>query len=513
MKRLLVAAAWPFSFVPGCGDDSTSSNADTTDTGVTDGTMPTEGTDVDPTASAGPSTGDSGSSSAEGLDGSEGAFDPSTPECGNGYLEADEQCDDGNRRDGDGCDAGCTVPCGLVWSVQVPAPTAASDISGIAVAAAEDGTSVVAATLQEVTTDPEGNRTVAPTVVRVLGFDVDGVATFSGDVALAEHDVEAVDVVLDAAGDAVVIGTANGASGRRIVLAKVSGADGSIPWQIEIDGLVAEADDFAEGVAVTAEGDVIASATLRVGDGDDDVWIGRFAGLDGEEQWTATHSSPIAPNGFSVDDGGPVAIAGDGTIWVGGSLYEDFDTSGSVLVRWLGDGTPLGVTPLPVPPGTQIWSALALTPGPDDGVVFADARLVGGEPQVRITRFSAEAAVAFELEAEAFAPPTRDDFAIRAITTLPGELAVAGVVERGADGVSWTEAFAERRVIDDGTPTCRIDYGVPSRRLLPPSLDIRDAAGIPDGGLLLTGRVTSEVEPAVWLGRFRPAVPRRMPGR
>jgi cysteine-rich repeat protein len=33
------------------------------------------------------------------------------PPCGNGTLDEDEECDDGNARDGDGCDADCTWSC------------------------------------------------------------------------------------------------------------------------------------------------------------------------------------------------------------------------------------------------------------------------------------------------------------------------------------------------------------------------------------------------------------------
>ena len=31
------------------------------------------------------------------------------PFCGDGHLDAGEQCDDGNSRDGDGCSANCTI--------------------------------------------------------------------------------------------------------------------------------------------------------------------------------------------------------------------------------------------------------------------------------------------------------------------------------------------------------------------------------------------------------------------
>ncbi len=30
--------------------------------------------------------------------------------CGNGLIEGQEQCDDGNTNDGDGCSAQCKVP-------------------------------------------------------------------------------------------------------------------------------------------------------------------------------------------------------------------------------------------------------------------------------------------------------------------------------------------------------------------------------------------------------------------
>ena len=35
--------------------------------------------------------------------------------CGNGIVDAGEQCDDGNPIEGDGCDSNCTIiRCGLV---------------------------------------------------------------------------------------------------------------------------------------------------------------------------------------------------------------------------------------------------------------------------------------------------------------------------------------------------------------------------------------------------------------
>jgi cysteine-rich repeat protein len=37
--------------------------------------------------------------------------------CGDGTLDPDEECDDGNRVDGDACSSGCTATFDVVWTV------------------------------------------------------------------------------------------------------------------------------------------------------------------------------------------------------------------------------------------------------------------------------------------------------------------------------------------------------------------------------------------------------------
>jgi cysteine-rich repeat protein len=51
-----------------------------------------------------------------------GACNPVDPDCGNGVVEAGEQCDDGNTVDDDGCTSSCTVPGGTTTTTE-PAPT------------------------------------------------------------------------------------------------------------------------------------------------------------------------------------------------------------------------------------------------------------------------------------------------------------------------------------------------------------------------------------------------------
>ncbi|MCB9702288.1 MAG: DUF4215 domain-containing protein [Myxococcales bacterium] len=118
----------------GCGDDS-SSTSDTTGASESGGTSSTSGasgsasatstdTTTDTTGGSATATGTSSSSStsaAETTTATSGttastattaATDTTTggaSECGNGIVEAGEECDDGNLIDGDGCEATCQI--------------------------------------------------------------------------------------------------------------------------------------------------------------------------------------------------------------------------------------------------------------------------------------------------------------------------------------------------------------------------------------------------------------------
>ena len=76
---------------------TTDTNPTTTDPTATD-TDPTSGTDTDPTSGT-----DTEASASD--------TDMPMPVCGDGVVEGDEVCDDGNNENGDGCQADCTLPC------------------------------------------------------------------------------------------------------------------------------------------------------------------------------------------------------------------------------------------------------------------------------------------------------------------------------------------------------------------------------------------------------------------
>jgi len=70
------------------------------------------------------------------------------PACGDAVVDGDEQCDDGNRRDGDGCNADCRPSGETRWSVTVAEGTAAAIASSatmvIAVGHDDDASVIVA---------------------------------------------------------------------------------------------------------------------------------------------------------------------------------------------------------------------------------------------------------------------------------------------------------------------------------------------------------------------------------
>jgi len=89
---------------------STGSTGAMQTTGST-GTGTGTGTDTDGTAGASGSTG--GSATTAGSDtgtAGTGTTGEPMPVCGNGVVEGDEACDDGNNDDADGCEADCTLP-------------------------------------------------------------------------------------------------------------------------------------------------------------------------------------------------------------------------------------------------------------------------------------------------------------------------------------------------------------------------------------------------------------------
>ena len=110
-----------------CGDDEPATSDDTT--GPSTSTVETGSESDDTTESSG-----ADDTSTGAADGGETAFEPPVPECGNGFVEGDEECDDANDVDDDACSSACLLPCGVDWTAAHLGPTQESDIYGVTVA-------------------------------------------------------------------------------------------------------------------------------------------------------------------------------------------------------------------------------------------------------------------------------------------------------------------------------------------------------------------------------------------
>ena len=76
--------------------------------------------DASPTGGDGsPAGGDAGAPSDAGAGGDAAPPVIDAPTCGDGVIEAGEQCDDGNAAPGDGCGATCRIEPGWVCSAPV----------------------------------------------------------------------------------------------------------------------------------------------------------------------------------------------------------------------------------------------------------------------------------------------------------------------------------------------------------------------------------------------------------
>lgn len=490
---LLLASACGDDIPDAMGPGSTSAATMATSTGLEATASPDGSGDASTVAGD-----DTGESSGTG-------FDPPVPACGNGYVEDGEQCDDANRDDDDDCSNACLVPCGLAVSALSPAPTLDSLVEGIEVAATPQGGAVAMGFLREITTDERGNQTIADDTVLVLAWDPAGRLAWQTELASPEGDVQPAGVVVDAAGEVYVATTDDAADGgRSIVVQRLAADDGAQVWAATFDGPVPGGEDVATGIALAPDGDVVVAGHLRMGDGDNDVWVGRLAARDGAEVWTATHSG-TGSGGFSTDTGGPVVVSPDGEVYVLARLYVDFQTIEATLLRLDGAGGGLQWALPPDIPGTeQQWFVIDVAAAPDGTIVYAFDRVTGANLDFRVRKVHPDATVEWELDRDDFV--TRgDDWRLSGLAVVDADIVVAG--SRTNDFTLGRTGFTDVWVVrlqDDGAVRCRVEHTDPGRGLVPPSVQARGVAAATDGAAVITGQWTSEVEQAVWVGWFRP---------
>ncbi len=311
---------------------------------------------------SGPTSVDETTTTAPDPDESESDPDDDTmtplPECGDGVVEAPEQCDDGNQDPGDGCDVDCTETVDTRLWEGVVGGAAAVQESGQGIVFDATGNVIAVGYLVDAVGnpnvwvrkyDPDGAEIWTQVLDPSTGFDdrghgvdVDaagniwvsgdvGVGAAASDVWLAKLDSGGVmlwqttfdgpegsndigeDVAVDAEGNAYVVGSVRvAANDADIFVAKVDGAGAEVWTDVVAGPNVLE--DRAMGVDVDADGNAIVTGYVSDDGFKRDVWLRKYDPAGGEV-WTTIWDSTLG----GVDAGYDVAVAPDGSIGVAGS--------------------------------------------------------------------------------------------------------------------------------------------------------------------------------------------------
>jgi cysteine-rich repeat protein len=482
----------------GCGDDASATDGETGTGTSAEASTSTGSSSTTVDTTDGPTTGDTGSIDT--------GFEPPVEECGNGFVEPGEQCDDGNDVEDDGCNTSCLVPCGLDWEALALAPTGESDVTGMEVGVDGAGNVFAAGYLREVTTDQEGTPTLGPDEIPVYAYDAAGAPLWDLRITGDFDDADLGGLAVDDGGDlylAMTFETVDG--GSDVVVRKLSGADGSELWTHTYDSNNDDSGDEARGIAVAPDGDVVVSATIRAADMDNDVLVRKLAAADGAELWTTTWSGQ-PDGGFSTDDAGPIAVAPDGAVYVLVREYVDFQTAPAVLMRLPAGGGDPEWTFSPQQRGqVQVYTPIDVEVDADGNVLLAIERLTFGTIEFWVHKLDDTGVQQWVRDGSAY-ETVGDTWRLGAIALPPtDEIVLVGRYRRtdNFNELAWEETWL-RRLNPAGEIQCALDYQAPIEGLIPTAAVAEGAASRADGGTLITGLQEGENEVALWVAAFRP---------
>jgi cysteine-rich repeat protein len=335
---------------------------------------------------------------------------PPEPACGDGVVDGDEECDDGNEVNDDGCSNVCVAPGGTIWwhdaSNDDPHPS-----SGNALAWAPDGNIMLA-----------GQSWDGLNADRFLGkFSPDGELIWGTvhEGGFKEDDYTA-DVAVDGDGASYVVGSGiRDDEGQDGWLGKFD-ENGELEWANWHSG-PSHASDWGSGVALDGQGSVYyvgeekvafegVNAFIRKLDSDgDEIWV-RTYGAEGDQaaNWVGHDDEGLLIVGnFSNDkdddwDAWLARLDEDGELlwevtWAG-PLAEGWDFGSAAAVQDDGDILVVGASQTALSPMGwpvyDIWLAgfssdgdiefVELVDGADGGSDFGRAVAIDGSGAVTI---------------------------------------------------------------------------------------------------------------------------------
>ncbi len=487
--------------VAGCGDD-VSATSEGSSSGSSTGTTSASSTSGAQTSADASTAGADESSSDEG-------FEPPDPACGNGFVEGDEECDDANDLDDDGCTSACQLQCGLEWTLAVLPPTDQSLFDARGVATDARGGAAIVGFLREITTDQRGIETAELDAGLVTVVDAQGQSVWTEELSVQDAQLDVTGVAIDGAGSVYVSATVRPPAGDQDIRVYKLGSDGSALWTFTHDSAIDSAEDISFGIAMGADGNPVVAGQVRVAEGDDDVWVASVDASEGEALWSSTWSGEFSGS-FSTDDGGPIAVGPDGTIYVLAGEYVDFQTRLVTLLAFGADGGPVTSTHTPqAEPGQMQFAPLDVSVNEEGAVLLTFERASPTGPESFVTRWDPQSdAEQWRVDAVVFEDATSlsdaSDFTIAGADPLPGGgVAILGSLVRSGDGTSWRETWVAR-LNDADALDCLYVRESPQLSLVPGSLAGRAMSTGPGGRAVVAAQLVDEGTESLWIGAFRP---------
>lgn len=241
-----------------------------------------------------------------------------TSRCGDGTVDADELCDDGNARDGDGCNRDCRPSGSVLWE-----------------------------------------------------------RTFQGDDPGRTRDDRGYRIAIDANDEIVVVGEAAVRDAGQNVFVRKYGADGEVRWTRQPGKA---GDDEAWAVQTLDDGGVVVGGYVFDDETGRDFWLAGFD-ADGRERWQYQRDAAeiagrdLDPKRRSDDEIRGLVMTGPGRIVVVGKSFVDgaedrFAAHGTV------DASGLRLTPWDLASSEQPggWDAVADVVRTDEGIVLTGSR-------------------------------------------------------------------------------------------------------------------------------------------
>lgn len=494
LRGLVIFGGMPLA----CGDDGAAPIEPTSsESGESTTTLPMSTTAEVADTSTGVSTTSGSSSESTG----EPGFDMPTIECGNGYVEVGEDCDDGNDEPLDECPNDCVFPCSVEWDLVRSGPTQDSDVYGVSIASDGKGGSYAIAYQREITVDEKGKQMTGEVSTLVLALDDAGAERWSTTIDADALAVRPGAVTVDGDGVPHVSVTREVAdAGTDVQVLRLSPDDGAVIWTHDIVAPVVDGDDEAEALAVAPDGTILVSATIAVAEDDDDAWVRKLDGA-GIEVWTASFDGPNEGQ-YSIDNAGPVAVGSDGRVAHLAQAYVDFSSApATLLVYDESGGAPLWTWAPPDDGGSQELTPIGVA-FDADGNVYAAYQRITSSVRFWVVKLDADGDQVWLFGDDHFLGRGLDWNLSALGVGANGPVLIGSYVESdGSDG--WVQAWVAQ-ADPDAEPLCLFAaQGDGGGAVLPPGLFTQGGAVADTGKVLAVGQWIDDEEEALWIARFR----------